>query len=154
VNARTQEEILARIEAIDDEDFFGFRREVLIAVLDYEHARQFLKEGTTPEEWAEEQVTDVEAAAFGYYGFALGKIRDHRGISANRSVDKLAEYAWLLGRDDVAAAMDAAEFPQYGAPKVAAFAKGFGLDWPTEVAMVRMSSGLPCEDGCMDGCGA
>lgn len=154
MSARTQEEILAQIEAVTGDDFFGFRREVLIAVLDYEHARQFLKEDTTPEEWAQEQVTDVLAAGFGYYGFALGKIRDHRGISASRSVAKLREYAWLLGRDDVITAMDEADYPQYGAPQVAAFAKGFGLDWPTEAAMMRMSSGLPCEDDCMDGCGA
>ncbi|WP_301547102.1 hypothetical protein [Micromonospora sp. C95] len=45
-----------------------------------------------------------------------------------RSVDKLGELAWLLGRDDIVAAMDHAGYPMYGAPKVKAFADGFG--WP------------------------
>lgn len=152
---RTQEEILGRIEAVNDDDMFGFRREVLIEALDYEHARPFLKPSVTAEDWAGIQVCacDREAAARDYYKFALGKIENHRGISANRSVDKLREHAWLLGRDDVVAAMDAAEYPQYGAPKIAAFAAGLGLAWPDDVAMVRMSSGLPCEDDCAEGCG-
>lgn len=151
---RTQEEILERIEDATDEDMFGFRREILVDALDFEHAKRFLIAGTTAEEWEAARVDDFEAAAFGYYVFALGKIENHRGISASRSVEKLREYAWLLGRDDVVTAMDAAEYPQYGAPKVAAFATGFGLVWPTDPAMVRMSSGLPCEDDCMDGCGS
>jgi hypothetical protein len=149
---RTQDEILARIEAVKEDDMFGFRFEVLIESLDFEHARQFLNADATTEQWADAHVTDVEAHAKDYYRFALGKIEDHRGISASRSVDKLGEYAWLLGRDDVIAAMDAAEYSQYGAPKVAAFAAGFGLTWPDDVAMVRMASGLPCEDGCYEGC--
>lgn len=153
MTARTQDEILARIRDIAGEDFLGFRTEVLLTALDYEHARRFLRDGATPEQWAAEQVTDVEAAAKNYYEFALGKIRDHRGISASRSVEKLGEFAWLLGRDEVIAAMEAADYPQYGAPMVAAFGAGLGLSWPTDEAMVRMASGLPCEDDCYEGCG-
>jgi hypothetical protein len=150
---RTQDEIVARIEDATDEDMFGFRREVLVDALDFEHAKPFLIAGATAEEWEEARVDDFDAAARSYYTFALEKIEGHRGISANRSVEKLTEFAWLLGRDDVVAAMEAAEYPQYGAPKVAAFAAGFGLDWPTDPAMVRMASGRPCEDNCYDGCG-
>lgn len=154
MTARTQEEILARIAVVKPDDIFGFRFDVLGVALDFEHARAFLKPEATAEAWADIQVCacDWDAAARDYYKFALGKIENHRGISASRSVEKLTEYAWLLGRDDVIAAMDAAEYPQYGAPKVAAFAAGFGLAWPEDVAMVRMSSGLPCEDDCYEGC--
>jgi hypothetical protein len=153
MSARTQEEILARIEEAAD-DMFGFRREVLVSVLDFEHARSFLVPDATAEEWSGEQVTDVEVAARSYFAFAVGKIRDHRGISASRSVDKLGEYAWLLGRDDVVAAMDAAEYPQYGAPKVKAFGAGLGMDWPNEPGLVRMAEGLACTEDCAEGCGA
>lgn len=154
MTARTQEEIVARIKAVESEDFLGFRQEVLIPALDFEHARPFLVEATTAEQWSGIQVaaSEWEVLARDYYTFALKKIAGHRGISAGRSVDKLTEYAWLLGRDEVVAAMDAAEFPQYGAPKVAAFAIGFGLPWPVDEAMVRMSSGVPCEDDCAEGC--
>jgi hypothetical protein len=150
---RTQDEIVARIEAVADEDFMGFRTEVLVTALDYEHARAYLKPEVTYEEWEVDRPSDLDAQARGYYGFALGKIRDHRGISASRSVAKLSEYAWLLGRDDVVAALEAAEYAQYGAPMVKAFAAGFGLDWPDEPELTRMAAGLPCEPGCDWGCG-
>lgn len=150
--ARTQEEILDRIEDVAASDMFGFRGEVLLHALDFEHARPYLIDGTTAAEWDEVQVTDIEAAARSYYTFALGKIEDHRGISAERSVQKLSEYAWLLGRDDVVEAMDAADYPQYGAPKVAAFAAGLGLDWPDGNLFQRMADGRPCADDCDEGC--
>jgi hypothetical protein len=150
---RTQEEIVTRFEAAID-DMFGFQREVLLGAMDYEHAKPFLKEDVTEAEWQESR-SDTAEAARGYLDFAIGKIVDHRGISAGRSVEKLTEYAWLLGRDDVVAAMEAADYTNYGAPKVKAFAEGMGLPWPTDdPRLVRMAEGLPCRtDGCDEGCG-
>lgn len=153
---RTQDEIAARLKTLSiGEDVLGFRSEVLISVLDFEHAAPFLAPDTTGGEWDKIRVRPdaVEDRARDYYAFALTKIEGHRGISASRSVDKLTEYAWLLSRDDVVDAMAAADFPQYGAPKVKAFADGFGEDWPTERWAVRMAEGLPCESGCEMGCG-
>jgi hypothetical protein len=156
--SRTQDEILQRITAVADDDFLGWRRQVLIEALDYEHARGYLPD-TTADQWAGLRTADVEQAAREYLTFAIGKIVDHRGISASRSVDKLTEMAWLLGRDDVVAAMDAADYPQYGAPKVRAFAEGMGWPWPGDVgerdaaALARMVDGLPCEPDCGEGCG-
>lgn len=148
---RTQDEVLARMAAAEEDDFFGFKREVLVMALDYEHAKPYIKEGTTEAEWPP---TDFAAEAAGYLQFAIEKILDHRGISANRSVDKLTEYAWILGRDDVVAAMDEADYPQYGAPKVKAFADGMGLPWPADDAgLARMVQGVECEPGCVSGCG-
>lgn len=153
--ARTQEEIVARIVE-SDSDMFGFAREVLVAALDYEHAKEYLKPEVTQAEWVADSGPgqDLAGPARDYYGFALGKIRDHRGISASRSVVKLREYAWLLGRDDIVAAMDAADYAQYGAPQVKAFGEGLGLAWPTTEDMVRMAQGLPCETNCYSGCGS
>ena len=69
-------------------------------------------------------------------------------------MEKLIEYAWLLGRDDVVAAMEAAEYTNYGAPKVKAFAEGMGFPWPTDdPGLTRMADGLPCADDCLNGCG-
>lgn len=127
---RTPAEIAARAEAADD--MFGWAMEVLLPYLDFESARAFLKDGVTAEEWSESMAdpTAIQAEARSYYAFALGKIEDERGISAERSVIKLTEYAWLMGRDDVVAAMDAAPYPMDAAPKVAAFGEGF--DFTTE----------------------
>src|SRR5258706_374110 len=101
---RTQDEIVPRIAAIADDDWAGFGREVLIPALDFTHAKPYLVPEATAAEWDIDEAGDTEAAAWSYLDFAIGKIQDHRGISAGRSVDKLTEYAWLLGRDDVVAA--------------------------------------------------
>lgn len=126
---RTSAEMLARIEAAED-DFLGWVPEVLLPYMDLETARPMLKDGVTEQDWAEyaKAPEEVGADARSYYQFALGKIADERGISAERSVVKLREFAWLMGRNDVVAAMDAAAYPQYGAPKVAAFGEAFGFD--------------------------
>lgn len=123
---RTSAEIYARAQAADDP--FGWAQEVLLNYCDYETVQPLLVDGITADDWTREAPdrAKVGEAAHSYYEFALGKIEDERGISAERSVIKLREYAWLMGRDDVVAAMDAAPYPQYGAPKVAAFAEGMG----------------------------
>ncbi len=151
---RTQDEIVARIAYADD--MFGFDREVLVESLDYPHAKPYLKPEVTEEDWLKDSGPDrdLAKAAADYFTFALGKIENHRGISASRSVTKLREYAWLLGRDDVVAAMDEADYAQYGAPQVKAFGDGLGLDWPASDDLVRMAQGLPCEPGCESGCGS
>ncbi|MEU6342153.1 hypothetical protein ABZ883_14570 [Streptomyces sp. NPDC046977] len=124
---RASAEIVARAQAADD--VFGWAREVLFGYIDFEHAKPFLHDDVTAEQWAE-AVPDpakVRDEAHAYYVFTLGKIEDERGISAERSVIKLREYAWLMGLDDVVAAMDEAAYAPYGAPKVAAFAAGLGF---------------------------
>ena len=157
---RTQADIVARIAhlRLEDTDLFGFREEVLLAALDYAHARQFLPGDVCASDW--HQQTDHEAYAQAYLEFAIGKILDHRGNSASRSVDKLAELAWLACRDDVVAAMESADYPRYGAPKVKAFADGFGWAFADAVddpdarqALARMAGGDECDPrGCEWGC--
>jgi len=158
---RPQQEILDRVRALNlgppADDFLGFRREVLIGALGYEHAKAWLKDDVTVEAW-QPLTTDEEVlgAAAGYLVFAWEKAVGHRGISANRSVSKLAEYAWLLGRDDLVEQMDAAPYPQYGVPKLVVVAEGLGLSLPLGGdldALARMARGLPCRPGCDEGCG-
>lgn len=130
MTTRNQEEIVERIASLKDDDIFGFRFEVLADALTFENAKQYLKDGVTEEHWDGSRTVDTAAAARRYLEFAVGKIRDERGLSAERSVIKLREYAWLLGRSDVVKQMDAAEYAPYGEPKVRAFAAGMGFDWP------------------------
>lgn len=157
--ARTQEEIVDRFAEAIDSDMFGWRREVLLLGMTPE---SIVRAMPTVElaDAAEMEATRVslDAEARKYLAFAVNKILDHRGISASRSVEKLTEFAWLLGRDDVVAAMDAADYAQYGAPQVRAFAEGMGWDWlpdnPADrEALELMSIGRPCHDECAEGCG-
>jgi len=152
---RAQDEIVARIAAVANDDWMGNRQDVLLRALDFGNARPYLKDGVTEEQWnTGGKYADIDADAREYYHFALGKMRDHRGLSAVRSVEKLTEFAWLLGRDDVVAAMKDADYANYGAPKVHAFATGFGLAWPDEAELNRMAEGLPCIPNCDEGCGS
>lgn len=150
---RTPDEIVAQIRAFeaDGSDPMGWRCEVLTDALPFEHAQPFLLPGVTPEQWAEAQASHMDAES--YYRFALTKMSNHRGISANRSVDKLRSFAWLAGRDDVVDAMDAAEYAQYGAPQVKAYAEGMGFPWPDDEDLNNMAAGRLCTPGCVLGCG-
>ena len=116
----------------------------------------------SPEDVADKKPSttgELAVMARDYLIFAVDKIEDHRGISAGRSVDKLREYAWLLGRDDVVSAMETASYEQYGAPKVRAFGEGMGWGFLEHGAdsyrdrLERMSQGIPCTDPCEEGCG-
>lgn len=160
MTTRTHDEIVARLREVraDGNDVFGFREEVLLEALAVDHAREFLAPHVTREQ--RQPPTDLEAHARWYLEFAIEKILDHRSISASRSVVKLAEFAWLLGRDDVVSAMDRAGYPMYGAPKVKAFADGLGWqfhdaddDADDRRALRRMAQGEQCDpDGCTTGC--
>ncbi|MEU6022602.1 hypothetical protein [Micromonospora sp. NPDC047134] len=164
---RTPDEIVARLRAVRaaSTDMFGFREEVLLEALDFAHAREFLPPEVTASQWDQRRWrrhSDTDTYARWYLTFAIDKILDHRGNSASRSVEKLAELAWLLGRDDLASAVDEADYPMYGAPKVKTFADGLGwpfidgLDDPDVRQMLtRMAAGLECDPGgCTRGCRA
>lgn len=153
---RSQDEILARFREHQNV-LFDFEVEVLAGYLDYEHVRTHLTEGTTADQWAESQDDPAQARddAAAYLEFAFGKARDHRGLSAVRSVHKLSAWAWLLGDDDLAAAMrDDDHYPQYGVPALMLFAKRFDLPVPDDPALQRMAKGEPCTPDCAEGCGA
>jgi len=154
--ARTPADIVARIKdaAASGDDVFGFRHEALVSALDFDHAQPYLQETLTPADWTDEEALDLVEMATNYFNFALQKILSHRGISSIRSVGKLREYAWLMGRDDAVAAMDAAPYEQYGAPKVKGVGVALGYPWPAgDARLERMAAGQECRAGCRDGCG-
>jgi hypothetical protein len=154
---RTQDEVLTRFREAEasGDDFFGFAREVLGEAMTLETLRAALPSAKELPEWEPADEAELSAEARSYLHFAIEKMQNHRGISAARSVDKLREYAWLLGRDDVVTAMDKAEYENYGAPKVYAYAVGMGWadDWPVDAELARMAAGLPCSTDCESGCG-
>ena len=153
---RTIDEVRARFKELDEhkkdpnkgiEDFLGFQRESLM---------QFL-----PECWELEGRRDqcpaltednVRSALVDYLGFAFSKAINHRGISANRSVDKLKTWAWVLGRNDlVEFADDKSNYQNYGVPVLKRFAQAFDVAPPDFIK--NWPDGGPCEPGCEQGCG-
>lgn len=161
---RSQDEIRGRVDRIREGDLFGFKAETLAVYLDFDHAQGLLRDGVTREEWEggeppcplpRDRDALVERIR-DYLEFAVEKAAGHRGLSAGRSVQKLEEWVWLLGDDDHQS-IDWDDYPQYGAPILAAIIQRLelagrvaGADDP---AFRRMSRGLPCRDGCLEGCG-
>lgn len=147
---RTQEEIVAKIES--SKSFFGFDKEVYIYALDYEHAKAYLKPEVTKEEWESglEEEGPIEKRMASYMEFAIGKALDHRGISANRSVEKLNAYSWLLGEDE----WIEDPYAMYGVPILKTLAERHGLNWPTDDERLNnMAEGRNCTPDCPEGCG-
>lgn len=153
---RTQAEILARLDVLRSE-ILHFGPDVLVEYLTYENARPFVNDDVNEAKWQSAVGTQDHARALAdltaYMDFAWRKVEDHRGLSANRSVQKLTEWSWLLGRDDVVAAVEAAPYPQYGAPKLLVVCKAFDLSIPVAYWAARMMNGDPCSDNCEMGCG-
>lgn len=129
---RTQDEILARIDEIEADDMFGWSRELLISYLDFEHAKAFLRDGVTPDQW--EPRTDPRADLVAYLDFAWEKANGERGISANRSVDKITHWLWLTGDDGLLAQFKAARYEPYGKPQLAVVTEALA---PDLLAVVR-----------------
>lgn len=151
---RTQEEIVERLKKSDS--MFGFDSEVMVPYLDFIHAKQFLKDGVTQDQWSSKPRIDeeVKKEAKTYMGeFGWDKAQNHRGISAGRTIEKMTAWAWLLGEDDLIKKVEETDYQQYGAPKLKAICEHFKWPIPTDKATLRMTEGLPCEESCESGCG-
>lgn len=152
---RTSEEILQKIKDSYSDDMFGFATSALIEFLPFDLAKPFLVETAKEEEWKVTPSTHeaIVAVMRDYMAFAWDKVWDHRGISAGRSVEKMAAWAWMLGDDDlVAQIVDDANYPQYGAPALAIVCRKFDFPIPDVEGLHRMIRGDTCEPGCDMGC--
>lgn len=149
---RTAEEIRNRITNPPADDLFGFGAEVLAPALSFEDAKPIINPDTSAEDWGDfDLYLDVEsatAAAIEYLNtYGWNKASNQRGISAGRSIIKLQTWCWLIGRDDVAEAMEQADYAHYGVPQLKVFADAFDQQMPDDPNLVLMLNGeLPSED--------
>lgn len=138
---RTVDEIRARLNdpaRAETLSLFDFGKEVLES--------RFLEGGglLTDEQTKEEAIS--------YLHFAFDKAIHHRGISASRSVQKMREYAWLLGLEEaVKFSEQDSNYINYGVPILKNMAKALGVELPKEIA--SWEDGQPCYPGCSNGCG-
>jgi hypothetical protein len=124
---RTQEEILKRIEQRTQDDFFGFEVPCYIAFLEYEHAKPYLMDDITQDQWNTMKKTDPRKEMIDYMAFAWDKANNCRGISANRSINHYVAWLWLDGQTEMADTLgDGYEF--YGKPVLEKICKYLGLD--------------------------
>ena len=152
---RTREEIIKELRLPPAGDLFGFRAGVVIAYLDFEKAKEFLNPEVKAEDWKQlpliEEVAIVEMRE--YMDFAWGKVRDHRGISASISVEKMEAWLWLLGDDETLRKVQQARYENYGAPKLAVVCDRYGFPIPEEDWARNMIASEKCCPDCEEGCG-
>lgn len=123
---RTDEEILARIEAVKDNDWLGIERSDLLVRLPFATAKPFLADDADEATW-EVQPRDREsvlAEMLDYMPFAWGKANDQRGISAGRSMSHYSAWTWLIGEDFG----NLGNYQDYGKGNLTAICERFGWD--------------------------
>jgi hypothetical protein len=171
---RTQEELADYLKT--HETFLGFNREVLLPYMSWETAKDFFKEEgrqSVKEHFEkfgypkEQDPEDILAEMKDYYGFAVGKALDHRGISANRSIEKMEAWVWLLN-DGNLDKIHWSWYENYGAPILKEIGDIYGFKYLADVdsddewgeyvqrdneRFLRMANGKPCRDDCEEGCG-
>ena len=137
-------------------DLFGFHLDVLAEYMDAATLRKHVKEGTdlsnhipTSQDW-----DGVVGGMRGYMEFAWDKARNHRGLSASRSVTKMQAWLWLLGdSENLAYAEDSSHYPNYGAPILRRICEAYGFPIPDGEELRRMAQGQSCREYCHEGCG-
>lgn len=128
--ARSQEEIVDRIESRADGDPLGFETSEYVDYLDFDHARQYLEETVTAEQWAEATAVTAspKEAMVAYMDFAFGKAHGERGISAERSIAHMVAWAWLSGDEDLLDYITTAPYRGYGLSILRGICQRLGID--------------------------
>lgn len=150
---RTQNEIVERIKSVRDDDPLGFETSILAEHLDddhltlagYERRNPSRRESMRPVACDRDTVLSQMRD---YMGFAWDKAKNHRGISASRSVDHFKAWQWLAGDD-----LSDAPYAQYGAPILMDICQRYGFPIPNDEGLLRMARGEKCFEGCDEGCG-
>jgi len=126
---RTQEEVIERINEVDD--FFGFEQRDLIQFLDFEHAQEFFKEEFVEqvkqgkEKW---ETTDAKKTILEYLPFAYQKAEDERGLSAGRSMKHFRAWIWFDDPEFFEKVLPLIDnYTDYGIPALDAISEHYGF---------------------------
>lgn len=151
---RTNDEIVKK--TIENRKvLFDFSSEVFVPFLPFEQAKPFLKKDSLEDQWEPKDFTREQVIndMRDYMEFAWGKVENHRGLSADRSVNKMTAWVWLLGDDDFLKELEKAGYINYGAPKLEVVCKKYDFPIPQSDEIQNMIKGNPCIKGCKVGCG-
>jgi hypothetical protein len=125
---RTQKEIIKKISSLKN-DVFGFQASDLIGYLDFENAKQFLKEEAKSDGW-KQSPSDRQSILnriLDYMPFAWEKANDCRGISAYRSLQHLEIWIWMLGDEE--SFQDFNKYEHYGKEHLNSICQKYGWDY-------------------------
>ena len=123
---RTDQEIIDRINARKEVDFFGFELTDLLIRLPFELAKPFLNPDFKGEDW-KVQPRDRDSVLkemLEYMPFAWDKASNCRGLSASRSMCHYMAWVWLAG-DDLG---NLTEYEFYGKDNLVKICQHYGWD--------------------------
>lgn len=125
---RTDDEILARIEARKEEDFFGFELPDLLIRLPFEKARPHVSDEITEAGWTTlpRDRESVLKEMHEYMSFAWDKANNCRGLSAGRSMCHYMAWVWLVGDEEVFG--DLTDYQYYGKDNLVKICNHYGWD--------------------------
>lgn len=154
---RTNEEIVGRVKALEGlgRDLDGRRGLRLVCLLPFDAAKAFLTPEATAENWKPVKQSDLPTHVRRDLKFAWGKSLDHRGISASLMSTVMKDWVWVLLDDEQSRRIEGAPYQNYGAPVLALAAELLDIHEPLSEReeAIRMAQGLPCREGCDEGCG-
>lgn len=132
---RTQQEILSRIGELGKEgvmDFFHAEKGDLMDFVEFEHVKDFLKEGVTEKEWEEcrKELTEetIKQQMIDYMKFAWEKANGCRGLSASRTMSHYTAWLWLLGDETVKEFGNLQDYQYYGKDNLVKLCQFLDLD--------------------------
>jgi len=125
---KTQNEIVAKVEEIKSEDIFGFKTNDLLEFLDFEHAKPYLIEGATEDQWEQGTLAreNILKKMEDYMSFAWEKANNCRGISAGRSLAHYTVWIWLIGDEEKFG--DLENYNYYGKDNLIKICEEYGWD--------------------------
>ena len=125
---RTDDEILARIEARKKEDFLGFELPDLLIRLPFEKARPHVSDEITEAGWTTlpRDRESVLKEMHEYMSFAWDMANNCRGISAGRSMCHYMAWVWLVGDEEVFG--DLTDYQYYGKDNLVKICNHYGWD--------------------------
>jgi len=164
---RTAAEVLAYVGSDGEPSFLGFDREALARFLSFEEARPWMKPDATADGWPAPLPRTREASLAEAVDYiqrvGIDKAVNHRGISANRTVEKLRVLCWLAGDEEAVKICDTEPYPNYGAPILRALCRHLGVNYASLLDAYNlgvfedMADGRTCRacrEGRESGCGA
>ncbi|MBF0422702.1 MAG: hypothetical protein HQL73_06895 [Magnetococcales bacterium] len=157
---KTDEDILLRIMELEETDLFKWESNLLITFLPLRLAQPLLEERGLrySDHWIDQDRSygALREKVSGFMETALEVAIGHRGTKAQRSIDYLHAWIWLMEDEEMLAFMDDGDhFPQYGVPILREICRRYDLPWPSDhPGLERMSHGESCQpDGCpFSGC--
>jgi len=106
---RTQEEITQRIQKVASTDHLGFERASLLEYLDFEHARDYLREGVTKKQWDDvrpyNNVVSIYTRIKSRLPEAWERANQGKRLASTSSMSFFRSWLWLMGEEELAEEM-------------------------------------------------